>query len=107
MSHAKFNLNQFMLTLIFGIQASEPPPPPGSGERLKRPSLIGLNINTKDLVQISSRHFDIELRRPLFERTLYKTSNKPRRGSLSMPFWLFDRKMQACIFSGEIDLKSL
>ena len=30
-----------MLTLIFGIRASEPPP--GPGERLKRPGLIGLN----------------------------------------------------------------
>ena len=30
-----------MLTFIFGIWASEPPP--GPGERLKRPGLIGLN----------------------------------------------------------------
>ena len=28
MTHAKFNFNQLMLTLIFGIWASEPPPPP-------------------------------------------------------------------------------
>ena len=42
MTHAKFNFNQLMLTLIFGIWASEPPPPPGPGERLKRPGLIGL-----------------------------------------------------------------
>ena len=26
MTHAKFNFNQLMLTLIFGIRASEPPP---------------------------------------------------------------------------------
>ena len=32
-----------MLTLIFGIWASDPPPP-GPGERLKRPSLIGLKV---------------------------------------------------------------
>ena len=41
MTHAKFHFNWLMLTLIFGIWASEPPP--GPGERLKRPGLIGLN----------------------------------------------------------------
>ena len=47
MTHAKFHFNRLMLTLIFGIRASElPPPPPGPGEGLKRPSLIGL-INNK------------------------------------------------------------
>ena len=40
MTHAKFRFNWLMLTLIFGIWASEPPP--GPGERLKRPGLIGL-----------------------------------------------------------------
>ena len=40
MTHAKFHFNWLMLTLIFGIWASEPPP--GPGERLKRPGLIGL-----------------------------------------------------------------
>ena len=39
MTHAKFHFHWFMLTLIFGIWASEPP---GPGERLKRPGLIGL-----------------------------------------------------------------
>ena len=38
MIHAKFHFNQLMLTLIFGIWASEPP---GPGERLKRQGLIG------------------------------------------------------------------
>ena len=43
MTDAKFQFNQLMLTLIFGIRASEPPPPPsGPGERLKRPGLVGL-----------------------------------------------------------------
>ena len=28
MTHAKFHFNWLMLTLIFGIRASEPPPPP-------------------------------------------------------------------------------
>ena len=42
MTHAKFNFNQLMLTLIFGIWASEPLPPLGPGEQLKRPGLIGL-----------------------------------------------------------------
>ena len=41
MTHAKFNFNQLMLTLIFGIRASEPP----SGQRLKRPGLIGLSFS--------------------------------------------------------------
>ena len=40
MTHAKFHFNWLMLTSIFGIWASEPPP--GPGERLKRPGLIGL-----------------------------------------------------------------
>ena len=29
MAHAKFNFNRLMLTLIFGIRVSEPPPWPG------------------------------------------------------------------------------
>ena len=41
MTRAKFDFNWLMLTLTFGIWASEPPP--GPGERLKRPGLIGLN----------------------------------------------------------------
>ena len=40
MTHAKFHFNRLMLTLIFGIWASEPPF--GPGERLKRPGLMGL-----------------------------------------------------------------
>ena len=48
MTHAKFHFNRLMLTLIFGIRASEPPPL-GPGERLKRPGLIGL----KDYVCLS------------------------------------------------------
>ena len=40
MTPAKFHFNWLMLTLLFGIWASEPPP--GPGERLKRPGLIGL-----------------------------------------------------------------
>ena len=28
MTRAKFHFNQMMLTLIFGVWASEPPPPP-------------------------------------------------------------------------------
>ena len=42
MTHPKFHFNRLMLTLIFGIQASELPPP-GPGERLKRPGLIRLS----------------------------------------------------------------
>ena len=44
MTHTKFNFNQLILTLIFGIRASEPP---GPGERLERLGLIGLK---EDLV---------------------------------------------------------
>ena len=43
MTHAKFYFNRLMLTLIFAIRASEPPPP-RPGERLKRPGLIGLRF---------------------------------------------------------------
>ena len=39
MTRAKFHFSRLMLTLIFGIRASEPL---GLGERLKRPGLIGL-----------------------------------------------------------------
>ena len=41
MTHAKFDFNRLMLTLIFSIRASEPPL--GPGERLKGSGLIGLN----------------------------------------------------------------
>ena len=41
MTRAKFHFNRLMLSLIFGVWASEPPPL-GPGERLKRPGLIGL-----------------------------------------------------------------
>ena len=47
MTHTKFYFNRLMLTLIFSIRASEPPP--GPGERLKRPGLIGLNWKMKEL----------------------------------------------------------
>ena len=49
MTHAKFHFNWLMLTLIFGIWASEPPPP-GPGERLKRPGLIGLKLEDLERV---------------------------------------------------------
>ena len=39
MTHAKFHFNRLMLTLIFGIRASDPL---GPGGQLKRPGLIGL-----------------------------------------------------------------
>ena len=44
MAHAKFDFNWLMLILIFEIRASEPP---GPGERLKKPDLIGLTISAK------------------------------------------------------------
>ena len=43
MTHAKFHFNRLMLTLIFGVWASEPPLP-RPGERLKRPCLTGLSV---------------------------------------------------------------
>ena len=43
MALAKFHFNRLILTLILGIRASEPP---GAGEWLKRPGLIGLTILT-------------------------------------------------------------
>ena len=41
MTQAKFHFNGLMLTLIFGIRASEP------GERLTRLGLIGLITSTR------------------------------------------------------------
>ena len=54
MIHAKFHFNWLMLTLIFGIWASEPP---GPGERLKRPGLIGLRISSALLDSLQVRSF--------------------------------------------------
>ena len=48
-THSKFDFSQFILTLIFGIQASEPPVRPG--ERLKRPGLIELSIYFLEVVE--------------------------------------------------------
>ena len=53
MTYAKFYFNRLMLTLIFGIRASEPPPPSPHlrpGERLKRPGLIGLTLRFLSLL---------------------------------------------------------
>ena len=56
MTHAKFDFNWLMLTLIFGIWASEPPP--GPGERLKRPGLIGLNhVVLCELLSVHKQRF--------------------------------------------------
>ena len=55
MIHAKFHFNRLMLTLLFGIWASEHPPPPpplGPGERMKRPGLIGLRARNYCIVMI-------------------------------------------------------
>ena len=43
MTHAKFHSNRLMLTLIFGVWASEPPSPPWPGDQLKKPGLTGLS----------------------------------------------------------------
>ena len=51
MTPAKFHFHWLMLTLIFGIWASEPPP--GPGERLKRPGLIGLKLSSLRLFMAS------------------------------------------------------
>ena len=59
MTHAKFYFNRLMLTLIFTIWASEPPP--GPGKRLKGPGLIGLTV-----IPVA----EIDGKRPLLSRTL-------------------------------------
>ena len=66
MTHAKFYFNRLILTSIFGIRASEPPPPPlGPGERLKRPGLIGLKMPCfVDLCQPVEMSQRIKLRLP-------------------------------------------
>ena len=58
MTHDKSHFSRLMLTLIFGIWASEPPSP-GPGERLKRPGLIGLKsiylaFNVQKMVRFSN-----------------------------------------------------
>ena len=53
MTDAKFHFNWLMLTLIFGIWASEPPRP---GERVKRPGLIGLKENFKFVILQSKQN---------------------------------------------------
>ena len=61
MTPAKFHFNWLMLTLMFGIRASEPPLRPG--ERLKRPGLIGLgftNVLGRKFYRMSiKRYFSI------------------------------------------------
>ena len=44
LTHAKFHFYRLIVTLVFGIRASEPPLPLRPGERLKRPGLIGLSV---------------------------------------------------------------
>ena len=63
MTHAKFYFNRLMLTLIFAIWASEPPP--GPGERLKRPGLIGLRLRqnfSSQITVLESLNFDLYLK---------------------------------------------
>ena len=76
MTHAKFHFNWLMLTLIFGIWASEPPP--GSGERLKRPGLIGLR---------QKAHLCKQFQGPNHE---FRFQDKCQKDTLSVftgPFW--------------------
>ena len=46
MTHAKFHFNRLMLSLIFGIRASEPL---GPGESLKRPGLRDMLVDSPGL----------------------------------------------------------
>ena len=57
MTRAKFHFNRLMLTLIFGVWASDPPLVPG--ERLKRPGLIGL-MQIKQVPQFPSKRISDE-----------------------------------------------
>ena len=71
MTHAKFNSNRLMLTLIFRIRVSEPPWP---GEGLKRPDLIGLSQHyAKDLSTFLSFKEGLQL---------------PSLGQINQPKWL-------------------
>ena len=53
MTHAKFYFNRLMLTLIFAIWASEPPPPPGAWrttekagpDRVKSSMFVSFSMN--------------------------------------------------------------
>ena len=59
MTHAKFRFIRLMLTLIFGIRASEPPL--GPGKRLKRPGLIGLKSTNFSYVQNAIEEYDLDV----------------------------------------------
>ena len=64
MTHAKFRFNWLMLTLIFDIFASEPPP--GPGKRLKRPGLIGLKFRYNETYgTITSENLEYPLTKSL------------------------------------------
>ena len=76
MTHAKFHFNQLMLTLIFGIRASEPPPPPpprGPGEQLKRPGVIGLSV--KKFWKLTQVLFDVRARNSNLAKSPSEESN--------------------------------
>ena len=67
MTHAKFYFNRPMLTLIFAIWASQPP---GPGERLKRPGLIGLKQHF--VYSYCANHLALKLR-TVFQIRNYNT----------------------------------
>ena len=52
MIHAKFHFNWLMLTLIFGIRASEPPPPPGAWRTTEKagPDRVNLTSSTTFII---------------------------------------------------------
>ena len=43
-THAKFHFNQLMVTLIFGIRESEPPPPPRARETIEKVGPDRVNV---------------------------------------------------------------
>ena len=70
MTHAKFHFNWLMLTLIFGVWASEPPA--GPGERLKRPGLIGLRPASSHGCVFKSIHFELRIQMFAFLLSSYR-----------------------------------
>ena len=77
-THAKFHFNRLMLTLIFGIWASEPPRP---AERLKRPGLAGLK---QTFIDMTGLRIDAKGTCQLSDRSVWEGGCFPRK-TTSMP----------------------
>ena len=63
MTHAKFNFNQLMITLIFGIGASEPPPRAWRTTEKAGPDRVKLQLDQMPLCNWATRSREVYLER--------------------------------------------